>query len=92
MAINSIRLSPGNKPENFSKRREQCGAIGQSRNSGPREGRPDTDLAGKDEKARPKRPLALSGLEAPLRLVDDVDAALAPHEAIVAVAAAQGFQ
>jgi hypothetical protein len=36
--------------------------------------------------------LALTGLEAPLRLVDDVDAALAPHEAIVAVAAAQRFQ
>ena len=35
---------------------------------------------------------ALAGLEAPLRLVDDVKAALAAHEAVVAMAAAQRFQ
>jgi hypothetical protein len=35
---------------------------------------------------------ALPGLEATLRLVDDVDAALAAHDAIVAVTAAQRFQ
>ena len=37
-------------------------------------------------------PSALTRLEALLRLVDDVDAALATHEAVVAVAIAQGFQ
>jgi hypothetical protein len=36
--------------------------------------------------------LALPGLETPLRLIDDVDAALAAHDAIVAVTAAQRFQ
>jgi len=36
--------------------------------------------------------LALPRLVALLRLVDDVDAALATHEAVVAVAIAQGFQ
>jgi hypothetical protein len=35
---------------------------------------------------------ALAGLEAPVRLIDDVDAPLAAHDAIIAVAAAQGFQ
>jgi hypothetical protein len=35
---------------------------------------------------------ALTGFETPLRLVDDVQAALAPHEAIAAVAGAQGLQ
>ena len=35
---------------------------------------------------------ALARLEAPLRLVDDVEASLAPHETIVAVARAQRFQ
>ena len=37
-------------------------------------------------------PLPLPRLEALLRLIDDVDAALATHEAVVAVAIAQGFQ
>ena len=36
--------------------------------------------------------LSLTRLEAPLRLVNDVDAALAAHEAVVAMAFAQGFQ
>ena len=35
---------------------------------------------------------ALAGLEAPLRLVDHVDAAFAAHDAVVAVPAAQRFQ
>jgi hypothetical protein len=35
---------------------------------------------------------ALPGFEAALRLIDDVDTAFAPHEAVVAVAAAQRFQ
>src|ERR1700726_4398835 len=35
--------------------------------------------------------LALAGLEAAMRLVDDIDAPLAPHDAIVAMAAAQRF-
>jgi hypothetical protein len=38
------------------------------------------------------RSLALPGLETPLRLIDDVDAALAAHNAIIAVTAAQRFQ
>jgi hypothetical protein len=38
------------------------------------------------------KPLALSRLVAFLRLVDDVDAAFATHEAVVAVAVTQGFQ
>jgi hypothetical protein len=36
--------------------------------------------------------LALAGLESALRLIDDIDAALASHDAIVAMAAAQRFQ
>jgi hypothetical protein len=36
--------------------------------------------------------LALPGLEALLRLVNDIDAALATHEAVVAMAVTQGFQ
>src|ERR1700728_1969785 len=39
-----------------------------------------------------KRRLALPRLVALLRLVDDVDATLATHEAVVAMAVAQGFQ
>src|SRR6185312_8050162 len=51
--------------------------------------------------ARPLRPIygdgaracsALPRLEPAVGLVDDVDPALAPHEAVVAVAADQGFQ
>jgi hypothetical protein len=38
------------------------------------------------------RDLALPGLEAPLRLINDVHAALTAHDAIVAVTAAQRFQ
>ena len=38
------------------------------------------------------RALALAGFEAALRLIDDIDATLAPHDAIVAMAAAQRFQ
>jgi hypothetical protein len=40
MGIKLIYLSPGNKPENLSKRREQCGAIGQSRYADPGSGLP----------------------------------------------------
>jgi hypothetical protein len=36
--------------------------------------------------------LSLPRLVARLRLIDDVDAALATHEAVVAMAVAQGFQ
>jgi hypothetical protein len=36
--------------------------------------------------------LSLPGLEALLRLIDDIDAALATHEAVVAMTVAQGFQ
>jgi uncharacterized protein (DUF1499 family) len=35
---------------------------------------------------------ALTGLEALLRLVDDVETALAPHESVVAMTSAQRFQ
>jgi hypothetical protein len=35
---------------------------------------------------------ALARLEAAVGLVDDIDPALAPHDTVVAVAAAQGFQ
>ena len=38
------------------------------------------------------RRLSLPRLVARLRLVDDVDAALATHEAVVAMAVTQGFQ
>jgi hypothetical protein len=41
---------------------------------------------------QPKPLSALPGFEAPIGLVDDVDAALTPHQAIVAMPAAQGFQ
>ena len=37
-------------------------------------------------------PLALAGLKAALGLVDDVDPAFAPHDAVVAMAATQRFQ
>jgi hypothetical protein len=36
--------------------------------------------------------LALAGFEATVGLVDDVDSALTPHQAVIAVPAAQGFQ
>jgi hypothetical protein len=36
--------------------------------------------------------LALAGLESPLRLVDDVNSALATHDTVVAVATAERFQ
>jgi hypothetical protein len=36
--------------------------------------------------------LTLAGFEAPLRLVDDVEAALAAHQTVVAVTTAQRFQ
>jgi hypothetical protein len=42
--------------------------------------------------AKPPYRLALARFEAALRLIDDVNATLAPHDAIVAMAAAQGFQ
>jgi hypothetical protein len=35
---------------------------------------------------------ALARLETPLRLINDVDAAFAPHQSVIAMAAAQGFQ
>jgi hypothetical protein len=35
---------------------------------------------------------ALAGFEAPMRLIDDVDAALAAHDPVVPVAAAERFQ
>jgi len=38
------------------------------------------------------RSLALARLETAVRLVDDIDAAFAAHDAIIAMAAAQGFQ
>ena len=41
---------------------------------------------------RRDRPSTLAGLETLLRFVDDVDAALATHEAIVAMAIAQGLE
>jgi hypothetical protein len=66
----------GNKPEMSAMFPSQCGAIEQAR-------------------ALPNEiveELALTGLEAALRLVDHIDAALAPHDPIVAVAAAQRFQ
>src|SRR5579862_3233110 len=37
-------------------------------------------------------PLPLAGLEAPLGLVDHINAAPPPHQLVIAVAAAQGFQ
>jgi hypothetical protein len=40
----------------------------------------------------PLERLALAGFEAPVRLIDDVDAAFAPDDAIVAVPATQRFQ
>jgi hypothetical protein len=36
--------------------------------------------------------LTLAGLETAMRLVDDIDAALAAYDAVVAMAAAQRFQ
>jgi hypothetical protein len=40
----------------------------------------------------PQQALTLPGFEAALGLIDDVDAALAAHDAIVAMTAAQRFQ
>jgi hypothetical protein len=45
----------------------------------------DGEIAGSGEAAGS----ALSGFEAPLRLIDDIDAALAAHNAVVAMATAQ---
>jgi hypothetical protein len=36
--------------------------------------------------------LALAGFEPALRLIDDIDASLAPHDAVIAMARAQRFQ
>jgi hypothetical protein len=36
--------------------------------------------------------LALAGFETPMGRIDDVDAAFAPHDAIIAVATTQRFQ
>ena len=41
---------------------------------------------------RPPLPLTLTGFEALLRLVDDIDAALAAHDAVVAVTRTQGLE
>jgi formylmethanofuran:tetrahydromethanopterin formyltransferase len=41
---------------------------------------------------RQKKRSALASLKAAVGLVNDVDAALTPHDAVVAVATAQGFQ
>jgi hypothetical protein len=41
---------------------------------------------------RAARQLALTRLEASLGLIDHIDPALAPHDAVVAMAATQGFQ
>ncbi len=53
---------------------------------------PQVSWLAKTEKLYRIARLALPGFEASLRLVDDVDAALAAHEAIIAVSAAQRFQ
>jgi hypothetical protein len=79
MDIKCIHLSSGNKPENFSKRREQCGAIGLHRSARP------------TRRARINRS-ALPGFETPLRLIDHIDAALATYDTVIPVAAAQRFQ
>jgi hypothetical protein len=86
MGKESIRPLPGNKTENCANRREQCGAIEQPR-----------DIAACPNNERCEEGgfslvSALARLEAPLRFVNHIDAALAPHEAVVAVTAAQGFQ
>jgi hypothetical protein len=39
-----------------------------------------------------RRSLALASFEAPVRLIDDVDAAFTPHDTIIAVATTQRFQ
>jgi hypothetical protein len=77
MGINSSPLGQGNKPEMSAMFPKQCGAIGQAH-------APPNDKIVEDS--------ALAGLEATLRLVDHIDAALAPHDAVVAVAAPQRFQ
>src|SRR5262245_3520904 len=60
----------------------------------PRRGPIKTRFVGAAARAagRQGRRSALPGLEAALYLVDHIDPALAPDQAIVAVAAAQGFQ
>jgi hypothetical protein len=73
---------PGNKPEKYSKFRDQCGAIEQMQ----------TEQMIAWTQARLSGASALTSLKAALRLVDDVNAALAAHEAVVAVARAQRFQ
>jgi hypothetical protein len=86
----SIRLLLGNKPEKYSKFRKQCGAIGQ-RISGltrPKSGLSEWGLSQPSLASL----LALASLEAALRLVDDVNAALAAHDTVVPVPATQRFQ
>jgi hypothetical protein len=73
MGINFSPLVRGNKPEMSAMFPKQCGAIEQAHAS-------PNDKIVKDS--------ALAGLEASLRLVDHIDAALAPHDAVVAVTAA----
>jgi hypothetical protein len=45
-----------------------------------------------DEKGLGASHLALASFEAPVGLVDDVDAALTPHQPVIAVAGPQRFQ
>jgi hypothetical protein len=58
--------------------------------------RDDKISMGLSDAARQDRPVTtrstLAGFETALRLIDDVNAALAAHDAIVAVTAAQRFQ
>ena len=71
------------RPRSLGWRRERARDAA-SHNSSARDG--------PRQKNRRERRLSLPRLVALLRLVDDVDAALATHEAVVAMAVAQGFQ
>jgi hypothetical protein len=89
--------------QSHSKARGEDGGNGKSRESKIhakesipplRRGKPEKYSITREEAAEmgSRAGLTLAGLETPVRLVDDIDAALAAHDAIVAMAAAQRFK
>jgi hypothetical protein len=66
-------LPQRSKPEKLSISRETCSGNGQPTTVGLPLGRQS----------------ALAGLEAAVRLIDDIDAPLTPHDAVITVTAAQ---
>jgi hypothetical protein len=93
MTMESIHLARGNKPEKRAMGRKELGIledVGWAERSEAHAVGPYSVGTALRAFAHPTS--ALARLETALRLIDNVDAALAPHQAVVAMAAAQRFQ